>query len=359
MKRGIRAVTYSPFTNKFYQGTFDGVDKAGNGITDFEHDSNLTVIAKLHPEHLAPGKDRSAAVEPVAYEIYRQAEREHKSLSAAVDKTSLDNITRVELLTEVINRMHREFWLIKGCTPIPVPKLKLDLPIQGKYVASKKVPKRQAATVKASTFTQANFDLWKNVVDLDSPDEDEYSALISPLSFDLQQAADVLSQAENEQIYADGLSSFGDSTLGSWSAHTAGVSTRNALTDITSALDTLIKKPNFARPKYIAMNGITYSAYASNSWVQGSAFVNDREVIGMIPLPKVGGIIAIVDPEIPSGEAILYDPRAMLIGQGPMVSETYRDARAGVSGNVIRKWIQPMVPTDLQSKFGVHLKSLT
>ena len=357
MKPGIRAVTFSPYTNKFYQGALDGQSKDGDSF-DFKHDSGLTVIAKLHPDKLKPGSDRSAAIEPIAHEIYRQADREMKSVSAATDKTSLDNITRVELLTEVINRMWRECWLIKGCTPVPVPKLKLDLPVTGKYEASKKVPKRQAATVKSSTFTQASFNLWKNVVDLDSPDEDEYTALISPLSFDLQQAADALTQAENEQIYADGLVTFQSATLGSWAAHTSGVSTRNALTDITTKLDALIKKPNHARPKILAMNGITYSAYASNSWVQGSAFVQDREVIGIVPIPKIPGIMGLIDPEIPTGEAFLYDPRAMLLGQGPVTSETYRSAREGVSGNVIRKWVQPLVPSGLDTKFGYWLKSL-
>jgi hypothetical protein len=357
MARNIDAVTFSPYTNKFYQGSIVNEKETGDGF-DFKHDNGLTVIAKLNPQAFAKG-DRSAAIIPVAHEIYRKAEREYVNRTAAVDATSLANITRVELLTEVINRMHREFHLIKGVTPVPVPKLKLDLPVQGKYTASKKVPKRQPATVKSSTFTQASFNLWKNVVDLDSPDEDEYSALISPMAFDLQQAADVLSQAENEQIYADGLVNFGASSLGSWAAHTTGVSTRNALTDVASALETLIKTPNFARPKYIAMNAVTYSAYASNSWVQGSAFVQDREIQGLVPLPKVPGIQALIDAEIPAGIAVMYDPRAMLFGQGPVVSETYRDERAGVSGNVIRKFVEPLVPTDLRSKFGVKFTGLT
>ena len=359
MARNKLAVTFSPYTNKFYQGAIVGETETGDGF-DFRNDGNKTVIAKLNPKMLLPGADRSAAVIPVGHEIYRQAERASgTNRSAGVDTTSLDNITRVELLTEVINRMHREFFLIKGTTPVPVPKLKLDLPVQGKYVASKKVPKRQAATVKASTFTQANFDLWKNVVDLDSPDEDEFTALISPMAFDLQQSADVLSQAENEQIMADGLTNFTEQALGDWAAHTAGVSTRNALTDVATELDTLIKTPNFARPKLIAMNAITYSAYASNSWVQGATFVQDREITGLVPLPKVPGIQALIDPEMPAGVAVLYDPRAMLLGQGPVVSEQYRDERAGVSGNVIRKFIEPLVPTDLRSKFGVKLTGLT
>lgn len=352
------AVTFVPYTNKFYQGSIVNEKETGSGF-DFRHDSNLTVIAKLNPKALLKGGDRSAAIIPVGHEIYRKAERELNNKVAAVDATSLANITRVELLTEVINRMHREFHLIKGVTPVPVPKLKLDLPVQGKYVASKKVPKRQPATAKSSTFTQASFDLWKNAVDLDSPDEDEFSALISPMAFDLQQAADVLSQAENEQIYADGLDNFNSAALGDWAAHTAGVSTRNALTDIATRLETLIKTPNFARPKFIAMNAVTYSAYASNSWVQGSAFVQDRELSGIVPLPKVPGIMALIDAEIPAGEAILYDPRAMLFGQGPVVSETYRDERAGVSGNVIRKFVEPLVPTGLRTKFGVQLTGLT
>ncbi len=356
--RNQNAVTFSPYTNKFYQGSVVNEKETGDGF-DFRHDGNLTVIAKLNTKAFEKGGDRSAAIIPVAHEIYRKAEREYNNRVAAVDATSLANITRVELLTEVINRMHREFHLIKGVTPVPVPKLKLDLPIQGKYTASKKVPKRQAATVKASTFTQASFDLWKNVVDLDSPDEDEFSALISPMAFDLQQAADVLSQAENDQIYDDGLVNFQSQALGDWAAHTSGVSTRNALTDITTYLETLIETPNFARPKYLAMNAVTYSAYASNSWVQGQTFVQDRELTGLVPLPKIPSIQALLDPKMPAGVAVLYDPRAMLFGQGPVVSETYRDERAGVSGNVIRKFVEPLVPSDLTTKFGYKFTGLT
>ena len=68
MPKPNTAITYSPYTKKFYSGAWD---KEG---TDFSKDYDMTAIAKLNVEK-ALGDGR---IEPINYETFRQAERDFK-----------------------------------------------------------------------------------------------------------------------------------------------------------------------------------------------------------------------------------------------------------------------------------------
>ena len=113
MAKNNTSVTYSPYNRKFYQGSWDKDD------TDFSRDYGMTVIAKLNPE-LKMGDGR---IEPINYEMFRQAERDFKS--GNIDATSLGNITVIELLEQVIRKEWRDFNAIQAVRRIPVPKLQL------------------------------------------------------------------------------------------------------------------------------------------------------------------------------------------------------------------------------------------
>lgn len=367
------AVVFSPYTNKFYNGS------VSEGF-DFKHDSNLEVIAVLHPDKLAkeyqgaqrvPGKtyDRQAAIEYVSHEMVRQAERyveKHGHKQAAVDSTSLQNITRVELLTEIINRQYKDVFLINGVRKVPVPKLKLDYDIQIHIKTRGKgalVPKRQKPHVEAPEFVQAKFDMvafGKLSRMIDTTDEDELSALISPMSTSLDDLAQVLSQDENLLIY-DEMTNFVQKTKGSWSAKNANgdFSARNPLDDISVELDRINSSPNHGRANVFVSNQITLGRYLSNTHLQGYTRYMDREGNGVGTLPAFPGLMRITDSDIPTGTAFLYDIRALSYGEGPMMSESFRDPQSGVMGHVIRKWVQPLIPTKLRTAWGAKLDNLS
>ena len=369
----VEAVTFVPYTNKFYVGAIGEMGESFSGRSE----QNYEPIAVLHPKKLAvmsdgfggkipgPSYDRQGAVEYVNHEMMRKAERYVQAhghhYQAEVDSTSLANITRVELLTEIRNAMYKDVYLINGVDRIPVPKLKLDYDIQLHIKTRGKnalVPKRQKPQVEAPEFIQANFDLanyGKLSRMIDVADEDELSALISPSQKSIEDLSQVMSQDENSLI-KDALAEFVNQAKGSWSAFTSDHNTRSPLVDIATERARIVK--NHGRPNTIVMNSITWAHFIGNSFVKGMEQAFTQRGAGVFTFDKLPGFTFIVDEDIADGTAYLYDKRALTYGEGPMVSETFRDPQSAVSGNVIRKWVQPLVPTKLATSFGSEMTGL-
>jgi len=369
----IEAVTFVPYTNKFYVGA------VGESGEDFKgrNEQNFEPIAILHPNKLkmmsdgrgglveAPSYDRQGAVEYVNHEMMRKADRYVEAhghhYNAEVDSTSLANITRVELMTEIRNEMYKDVFLINGVDRIPVPKLKLDYDIQLHIKTRGKnalVPKRQKPQVESPEFIQASFDLakfGKLSRTIDVADEDELTALISPSAKSISDLSQVISQDENSLIL-DALETFVQKTKGSWSAFTSDHNTRSPLVDIATERKRIVK--NHGRPNTIVMNSILWANFVGSTFVKGleQAFVQKQP--GVFTFDKLPGFTFIIDEDVADGTCYLYDKRGLTYGEGPMVSETFRDPQTAVSGNVIRKWVEPLVPTKLATSFGAKMDGL-
>ena len=356
-----KAVTFIPYTGKFYVGAIEeGMNVQGKAEKNYEP------IAILHPEELKKG-NRQGAVEYTNHEMLRNAERhargESSSVQAAVDVTSLANITRVELLTEIINRQYKDVFLINAVRKINVPKLKLDYDVilhiktRGKNAL---VPKRQEPDVEAPEFVQASFDMvkfGKLARIIDTTDEDELSALISPMQSALDDIAQVLSQDEN-LIIRDEMLNFGDVAGSSWSAKNAGndFSLNNPLDQISIEIERIVQ--NHGRPNIIATNIRTFGRYLSNTHLIGYTNALERDAQGVGTMPGFPGFTRITDTDLADGFAFIFDQRALSHGIGPMVSESFRDPKAGVSGHIVRKWIETVIPTTLRTAFGTELTTL-
>lgn len=369
----IEAVTFIPYTNKFYVGALGENGESFQG----RQEQNYEPIAILHPKKLAmmndgfggripgPSYDRQGAIEYVNHEMMRKADRYVEQYghhyNAEVDSVSLANITRVELMTEIRNAQYKDVYLINGVDKIPVPKLKLDYDIQLHIKTRGKnalVPKRQKPQVEAPEFIQANFDMvkfGKLSRQIDVADEDELSALISPTQKSIDDLAQVMGQDENSLIL-DELDTFVTKSKGSWSAFTDDHNTRNPLKDIATERARIVK--NHGRPNTIIMNSILWADFVGNTFVKGheQAFVQKQP--GVFSFDKLPGFTFIIDEDVVDGTAYIYDRRAFTYGEGPMVSETFRDPQSAVSGNVIRKWVEPLIPTKLKTSFGAKMDTL-
>lgn len=333
MARDNTAVTYSPYTKKFYQGSQDR-----DGV-DFSRDQNMTPLAKLNPDReLGDGR-----IEPIHYETFRQAERDYRQ--GNIDATSLSNITVIDLLSEVIRRQWRDFNAIQAVRRVPVPKLQLNVPITNKFSASKKVPELQEADQKSNTFTQANLRLWKNVISIYESDESRLKATIEPLNFEIDQASGALAKAANEQIVT-AIETFTGSAKGDWGAMTSAgdFSARNPLNDIVDAVSTITDN-NF-RPNVICMHPRVASDYLSNTFIHAATRPDDQQISGVFDLPKFPGIKGVVDVGFTNTTATVFDQSTMLLGDGPTVAEAFRDPYRGADGYVIRQFLQPLKTTN-------------
>ena len=333
MPKPNTAITYSPYTKKFYSGAWD---KEG---TDFSKDYDMTAIAKLNVEK-ALGDGR---IEPINYETFRQAERDFKS--GNIDATSLANITVIDLLSEVRRREWRDFNAIQAVRKIPVPKLQLNVPITNKYAASKKVPELQEADQKSNTFTQAQLRLWKNVISIYESDESQLKGTIEPLQFEIDQAAGALAQAANEQIVTE-IESLTTQAGGDWGAMVTNgdFSNRNPLNDLVDAVTTITS--NHFRPDVICMHPRVVSDYLSNTYIHASTRPDSREFSGKFPLDKMPNVNTVVDVGFTNTVATIFDSRTMLLGEGPTIAESFRDPYRGADGYVIRQFLQPKKTTN-------------
>lgn len=330
-------ITYHPYTRRFYSADVSELDFS-KGDDHVAH----TIIGDFHPEkEFGNGRYEFSA------EVMRRAERElqgHPENKKAYQGLSLTSdiasITVSELIGEVLLRQWRDFYAILGVNRVPVPKLQGRVPIAGKFKASAKVPEGVEPTQKKSTYSNATFALWKNVVDLEATLESQIQGEFSPLSFDIDQAAYALTEVENDQI-VEAIESFTTSSEASWAAQSGGVSTNNPTEDITPLLDTL--QGLNARPKLIATNSLVAGAYLSNSWIKGQMLAPMSQMLGgLYPVPLYPGLQFLIDQKFTNTKATLYDPMGMLLGEGPTVAEEYRAPRASKTGYIIRKFIQPL-----------------
>lgn len=320
------------FNNTFYEGNLN-IEKGA----DFTHDSNYSKLAVMD-QNKDIGNGRIEFVD-AGIDTVRKAERAFRQ--GNLDETSLSNITVINLLQEVVRRQYRDYHAINAMKRIPVPKLQLDVPISDKYTASKKVGEFVEADQKTNKFTQANLRLWKNVVSIYESDESQLKATIEPLSYEIDQASGALAKAANEQI-VEVIETATTASKGDWGAMTtnADFSARNPLDDIVAETN-VIQDLHF-RPDTICMHPRVASDYLSNTFINGYNNAEDRKNAGVYPLPKFPGMKAVVDLGFTSTTATVLDPNTMLLGEGPMVAEQFRNPLQGADGWVIRQWLHPL-----------------
>ncbi len=361
------AVSFVPATMTWYHGAL-GADYDVSGRKSSEY----YAIAKVNKQAMING-DVEGIITPLDHEGYRRWERAQRSgdikqaglnRQGALDATSLANITRVELSTSIINELYKEVYLHLGSNMIPVPKLKYDYDVivhmktRGKKSLIKK---RQKAQTEAPEFVQTQFDLanygkLQRVIDV--PDEDELTALLSPTKHMISDVTQVLAQDINQLILEDGLDQFKSVAKGPWDeiSTTGNLSKRSPLKDLADERRRITK--NHGRVNTIAMNSVTYAIFAGNTFVRGYEQMLKQEQPGVFTFSKLPGITFLIDEDIGDGNAYIYDKKALTVGDGPMVTEAFRDPKEGVSGHVIRKWIQPLVNDKLKDAFGTKMTGL-
>ena len=362
-----KAVTFVPATMTWYHGAF-GKDYDVSGRKSAEY----WPIAKVNKQAILTG-DLEGIITPLDTENYRRWERAQRSgdikqaglnRQGALDNTSLANITRVELSTSIINELYKEIYLHLGCNMIPVPKLKYDydvivhMKVRGK---ASLIKKRQKSQAEAPEFVQTQFDLanygkLQRLIDI--PDEDELTALLSPTKHMISDVTQVLAQDINSLILEDGIKQFKSVPKGDWSEikATGNLSARSPLVDISVERKRITK--NHGRINTIAMNSVTYAHFVGNTYIKGYEQMLRQEQPGVFTFSKLPGITFIVDEDMPDEAACLYDKKALTVGDGPMVTEAFRDPQEGVSGHVVRKWIQPLVNDKLKENFGSYMTGL-
>ena len=329
------AVTYWPITRKFYVGAVS--DNWGGDIV--REEGNFTQIARFNPDKATIEEGK---IEPLDLEYWRKAERQMRA--GVRDTTTITNIQVTQLLTQIINEEWRMFFAIQGCTRMPVPKLKLDIPyISTRRTAQKKVPELVDINLDKSVESKVSFNLWKNADAVGVSDEAQFQANIAPFELEINQTAGALGLAWNDQIVTV-QESFTATTEADWGAMTtnADFSANNPLDDIQGVETTI--NSNHLSANTITMHPRVFSDYLSNTFINGYDPAADRTGLGtgVFPLPKYNHITVIRDAGYTNTKASLYDRRGILFGEGPTVAEQARNASAGANMYYVRQFGEPI-----------------
>lgn len=327
----MSTVTYSPYTKTFYRGSLEK--------GDFAHADNYEPIAVLHPERtMGDGRLEFEA------EVMRRAERQQRD--AVITATEINSITNVDMLQQVIGSMWKNTFARSATTSIPVPKLQLNVPVRSaKMAARAKVGELNVANESNTEFTSVAFNLYKNVVDVFASIEARLRGTIEPLDYDIKQAAGALGNLANTQI-ATLIETATTASKGDWGAKTSGDSDRDPIDDILTEF--VVMNDLHYNPNYLCMHPRVWGDLLGNTnFTKGTAAAAvTRDLNGVFPLPIVNGITAVVDSAFTNTKATLLDSSTVLLGEGPIVSEQYRDARRGADGYIVRQFHEPKLATN-------------
>lgn len=129
----------------------------------------------------------------------------------------------------------------------------------------------------------------------------------------------------------------------SWSAATAGLSTRNAKIDIKN-IATVVDNSLRGTPRNILSNRAVYDVFQTNTTVQtGGVGLNQatRFTFGNGIIGGIGGFDSLkwgVDDLVTTDRYTIFDPAGILFIDGPQRTAQYEDTRTGIRGTIFKRW---------------------
>jgi hypothetical protein len=178
--------------------------------------------------------------------------------------------------------------------------------------------------------------MWKNTVYVALSDEARMKSIPNVLMMNVEDAGGALAYSKNTQIKTVLESGSRTSNGGDWT------STTNPYADIDTAIDSIESTYEAGKADTLAAPRKVWTAFWSNKYVkgelQGVTFPTSR----VFPVPGLPGFTGILDNSISSETMIVCDRRQyVVLGQGPVVAEQYRNAGAGFDAWVIREYLEP------------------
>ncbi len=217
-----------------------------------------------------------------------------------------------------------------------------------------KVPPLTEAEIRAESYTNVNFDLWKNVVHVVVSDEASMKAAHDIMALQTSDGAKELARMENAQIAAE-LAKATETSGADW-----GSDSNDPFQDLTPVIAAILGKGY--SPSHIAMHPLVWADFISNEnvqkYVQAGMLTIPREQRGTLSLPVFPELEILVDSTLLSTSCFVVASQApaLVLGEGPTESAKYRNEPAGYNAFIIRQWLQPqLVLADATREItGVH-----
>lgn len=241
---------------------------------------------------------------------------------------------KAKVIVEEVLGMARLKYMLRGaCRVISMDGLVGEIPIGTKLTGKEKVPAMTKADVSSQSYTQVNFDLWKNVVHLVISKEAELKSKQDLMRMNAEDAAKDLKRMEDKQI-GEVLDTLTAVSGTDWSD-----SSNNPLVDIRGVV-AVIEQAGY-EADWILMNSQVYAALITNEFVvkgfERGALVNEKNV------GSIAGLKLMVSNFITNKTAIVMASGApvCVLGDGPALVESYHGDGAFLDGYAVAKFMEP------------------
>lgn len=279
-------------------------------------------------------------------------------MAGAVMPDDISDIEAVTILDEVYGLARPQYKLRGICRPIRMDKLTARIDVATALTGQRKVPPMVEANIAAEAYTKVDFDLWKNVTHVVISDEAGLKAAHDIMALHTADAARDLSRMENADVADVAEANITEKVSGTvysdWGARTSGVSDTDPMLAIQASM-AYIEGQGYP-VDFLAMHPTLWNKFITNTWI--------RELVhaGILELAKTGGNFTL--PGWPTVEifvdwSLTETPTAsigpivgsraapgLVLGDGPIMAEKYRNVPAGYDAYVIRQWLEPKVSLD-------------
>lgn len=252
-----------------------------------------------------------------------------------ITTTTISNLEKEVIVEEIFGLAKKQYNLRQLCRVIPMKELHATLRIATSLTGTPKVGEGVEAPLKSQSYTTVTFDLWKNVVHFALPVESELRSAVDVIRLHTEDAARELAKMENDQIAAE-IQNAPDLAGSDW-----GVGTNDPIDDILAAKIQIMDNDQGYSPDVIAMHPLVYGDLVANDKIVNSLERGSVTVTGQ--LERIAGLKIVVDRALPSTSAFVIDTKApaLILGDGPEVTEDYAGRGSFLKGFAVAKFLEP------------------
>lgn len=248
----------------------------------------------------------------------------------------------VNIMAEILGRDDRTYVLEQAVRQAAVPNLRLSVDTWQGFGVERDVAEGQETLYQKGKFTRKEITMKKDVSHIAITDEAEITSDRNLMQEHIRHSAAEMRRLKALKVALGLQGSTANDTGGTdWATIAAGsaYSTANPLDQIGVLMD--IIEANGGTPNTIASHNRPFRDFLSNTWIKGtitpaaSIAVGTRVINGVPGLP---GVTWYVDNLKAATSITVYDREAVMLLQGPVRTETYRDSTHGFNGYITRDW---------------------
>ena len=336
--------TYHPSTGEVHAGDTTKIDTSEN----FSNEVVASVKMTPKPRQVASEFD-DQAVQEFDYEIPiydsgmlqtirevkasgytgESANRRVMSVLGDANRQNLRHLQMIRLVPQLLAFPESYYHLHNMFTPVPVPQLEARVSLMDVYEQQGPYSRYQPMNDSDLQYAEVKFDLPKYPIRIPTPIEDIYRTLINPHQSKLRLIQWARARRHNQEAMKELKKASVDYTVDAPDDLPAGnFHSKNSMPNQITKLirDHLIE--HHVMLNWFAFPTDLWNRYVENTWtfnVPGPR--PTRSVQGVMPLPGVANVTAVVDPMLDEDRVIyaVNKENGALYGQGPMLSKTYED----------------------------------